>query len=68
MIYLALIILVVSLIMIVVIYKVENKDNPGINIGIVDCSTKTVADIRCDLYNMFENVEEFESWLNDKED
>lgn len=32
MIYLALIILVVSLIMIVVIYKVENKDNPGINI------------------------------------
>lgn len=32
MIYLALIILVVSLIMIVVIHKVENKDNPGINI------------------------------------
>lgn len=33
----------------------------GIFRGIVDCSTKTVADIRCDLYNMFENVEEFES-------
>lgn len=31
MIYLALIILVISLIMIVVIHKVENKDNPGIN-------------------------------------
>lgn len=40
----------------------------GIFRGIVDCSTKTVADIRCDLYNMFENVEEFESWLNDRED
>lgn len=40
----------------------------GIFRGIVDCSTKTVADIRCDLYNMFENVEEFESWLNDGED
>lgn len=40
----------------------------GIFRGIVDCSTKTVADIRCDLYNMFENVEEFESSLNDKED
>lgn len=32
MIYFALIILVVSLIMIVVIHKVENKDNPDINI------------------------------------
>lgn len=32
MIYFALIILVTSLIMIVVIHKVENKDNPGINI------------------------------------
>lgn len=40
----------------------------GIFRGIVDCSTKTVADIRRDLYNMFENVEEFESWLNDRED
>lgn len=40
----------------------------GIFGGIVDASTETVADIRCDLYNMFENVEEFESWLNDMED
>lgn len=32
MIYFASIILVISLIMIVVIHKVENKDNPGINI------------------------------------
>lgn len=40
----------------------------GIFRGIVDASTETVADIRCDLYNMFENVEEFESWLNDMED
>lgn len=40
----------------------------GIFRGIVDASTETVADIRCDLYNMFENVEEFESWLNDGED
>lgn len=39
----------------------------GIFRGIVDASTETVADIRCDLYNMFENVEEFESWLNDNE-
>lgn len=32
MVYLALIILVVSLIMMVVIHKVENKNNPGISI------------------------------------
>ena len=32
MIYFASLILVISLIMIVVIHKVENKDNPGINI------------------------------------
>lgn len=40
----------------------------GIFRGIVDASTETVTDIRCDLYNMFENVEGFESWLNDMED
>lgn len=39
----------------------------GIFRGIVDCSTETAEDIRHDLYNMFENVEEFESWLNDEE-
>lgn len=39
----------------------------GIFGGVVDASTETVEDIRCDLYNMFENVEEFESWLNDNE-
>lgn len=39
----------------------------GIFRGIVNASTETVEDIRNDLYNMFENVEEFESWLNDKE-
>lgn len=40
----------------------------GIFGGIVDASTETVEDIRCDLYNMFENAEELESWLNDGED
>lgn len=40
----------------------------GIFRGIVDASTETVEDIRCDLYNMFKNAEEFESWLNDGED
>lgn len=39
----------------------------GIFKGIVDASTETAEDIRHDLYNMFENVEEFESWLNDEE-
>ena len=39
----------------------------GIFRGIVNASTETVEDIRNDLYNMFENVEEFEAWLNDKE-
>lgn len=39
----------------------------GIFGGVVDASTETVEGIRCDLYNMFENVEEFESWLNDNE-
>lgn len=39
----------------------------GIFRGIVDTSTKTVADIRRDLYNMFKSVKEFEAWLNDNE-
>lgn len=40
----------------------------GIFKGIVDTSTETAEDIRHDLYNMFKNVDEFKSWLNDKED
>lgn len=39
----------------------------GIFKGIVDASTETAEDIRRDLYNMFENVDEFKSWLNDEE-
>jgi len=39
----------------------------GIWGGIVDASTETVEDIRHDLYNMFKNVKEFKSWLDDNE-
>ena len=39
----------------------------GVHGCIMDASTETVEDIRHDLYNMFENVEDFESWLNDNE-
>ena len=39
--------------------------NIGVFGGIIDASTETAEDIRNDLYNMFENVEEFNAWMDD---
>ena len=39
--------------------------NIGVFGGIIDASTETAEDIRHCLYNMFENVEELNAWMDD---